>query len=361
MDELRQQLVDATQSPELFERALAEIPDDITALSGQLDQINLYPVKGAKSLTVNGLPLDAARISHSGLTTLDGRIGDRNIVLVVEHAGVSDGKQFTHRALQQILEPKMSLIAADYDGENHLTLSAKGFDSTAQVHLDELRPDSGELIRLGIKDEGAFDGMLLSDDLAIVQWVKAFLGKTKYVPGVIGVAVQRPDYRREVTGDIGGGLGMGTSYSDGAQISLASVQDLDWLNTHNPGRDISMDAFKMNLILSGLPTHALALIGELEVRGRSDVANILVTTLCVRCAATRVVQENGERGDKQHLNWLAEHAPHRPDQWNSPATFGSNAVSKSIGLDVRVGDPFTVKNQKAPYLGTYAFPRTSSR
>lgn len=360
MDALRQQLIDATDDPQYVEAALAAIPDDVTTLTGTLEALYLYVLKGARPLTVQGRPLPFVEIAEHGLTTPGGAFSDREMTLVLRKNGQSGGQDYDHLALQQALAPPMSLIKVDTPRENLLTLSAEGYSGEVEVARHELHPHDGEKARVGVKTEGAFDGVLLSDKLPIVQWVRDFLAlrKPNYDVNKVGIAVRPRDFRREITGAIGDDLGLTTSYSDGAQISVATQADRDWLNQNNPGRDIDMEAFRMNLVLGGLPPHALALIKELQMAG--GAANILITTLCVRCAATRVLQNEGARGDKQHLDWLGKYAPHRPNKLKSAPSFGSNAVSRSIGARLKVGESFAVTMAKGPYENAEAFPRTDS-
>lgn len=95
---------------------MAEIPEDITGLTGVVEETNLYFIKGAKPLTMGGEPLKEVKISNRGLKTVDSQISDRELVLVLKDSGVSNGQEFTHRAIQQIFEPRMSLVSTDYDG-----------------------------------------------------------------------------------------------------------------------------------------------------------------------------------------------------------------------------------------------------
>lgn len=161
------------------------------------------------------------------------------------------------------------------------------------------------------------------------------------------------DWNKSESGGSGGGSGarLETAWSDGYPLLLATDASLRQVNAWTrPTRDVSMRAFRPNIVVDGGNLRAWAEDKWRCIQVGPDVANqFWVSKPCERCIMTTVVPETGERhpsGEplislRQHRKMLA-HIPH----FATTVFFGQNLIHRVDRGRIAVGDRVTIVDCK---------------
>src|SRR5579862_783594 len=208
-----------------------------------LTRLFIYPVKSTRSIE-----LTSAEIAATGLEW------DRRWMIVDDRG----------RFLTQRERPKLARVVPEIRSDA-LVLSAPGRPDLV-VPFDSRGP--GVTVTVW-----RFTGEALEEDAAAHEWLSEFLGESvrlvKVSPQMGRVA--NPDYAREEAAPI--------SFTDGYPFLVCNEASLSDLNTRLPGA-MSMECFRPNLVLEGLPPWAEDHIETLSFAG----ATLRLVKPCTRCA-----------------------------------------------------------------------------
>lgn len=263
-----------------------------------LDQIVVYPVKGAGGTSATG-----ARVDDFGLHL------DRRWMLVD-----GDGiflSQRNHPRLA-LLRPRIrdGSLVLDAPGMDPFALPMKAEGAVRDVRVWDATVEAVEV-------EGGAD-----------EWIEAFLGEPAHLV-FMPESTLRP-VNRDYAADAR------VSFADGFPFLLLSRESLEELN-RRLDRPVPMNRFRPNLVVKGAGPHAedawrRIRIGEVEFE---------VVKPCARCAVTTVDQDSGQRG-AEPLRTLSRYRKHEGKTW-----FGQNLVQKRIGT-LEVGNPVQVLESGTP-------------
>jgi len=137
---------------------------------------------------------------------------------------------------------------------------------------------------------------------------------------------------REWTGEISAP----NLFSDGYPLLVLSVASVADLN-RRVGRDLPMNRFRPNVVITGVPAYTEDMGSELVA---GEVA-LRLTKPCTRCAITTTDQVTGERDGEEPLRTLKTY---RFDRELHGVTFGRNAVIlRGQGGNLAVGQPVVLR------------------
>jgi uncharacterized protein len=159
----------------------------------------------------------------------------------------------------------------------------------------------------------------LDAGISASEWVAAKLGMNA---DQLRLVRFHPDMRRECNRLHAGDSGAHTFFADGYPLlvtNIASLADLNQRMQRNAINAMSMNRFRPNIVIDGLPAwdedHIETItIGEVELK---------LVKPCVRCEVTTTDQASGARLSEEPLNTLARFR-NNPDLGG--VTFGWNAV-----------------------------------
>jgi uncharacterized protein len=267
-----------------------------------------YPIKGCR-----GIAQERADVLVSGLHH------DREWMVV-------DTRHSPAKFLSQRELPLMATLKVAVTDDGGLLLSC-GDDVVAVSS-----PAKNALLKVKV---WSFETVALDAGDAAGAWLAAKLGMRA---GHVRLVRFQPDMRRDCSRLHAGDSGAHTFFADGYPLLVTSVTSLADLN-RRMGRSatnaMSMDRFRPNVVIEGMPEWDEDHIDTLVV---GEVKLKLVKP-CVRCEVTTTDQTNGARLSDEPLNTLAKFR-NNPDFGG--VTFGWNAVVIKPGR-ISVSDRVTAE------------------
>lgn len=258
-----------------------------------LSQINVYPVKSCKGLSLSESEIEQAGFLH-----------DREWMVVNQF-----GQFVTQRQI-----PKMALIRPTIL-LNGVKLEAPGQDP---IEVPILEGASGKVEIWESVCQAVDQGEPVS------QWLSQFLGQKSHLVRMASDFKRKVKEKYQVTGE------EVVEFADGFPFLLISQASLDDLNAKlkNP---VPMNRFRPNLVVAG--GSAFQEDGWKKIK----IGKVLfrVAKSCARCEITTVDQETGEKG-MEPLETLGLYRTAAKG-----VMFGQNLIAGSRGI-VRVGDPVEV-------------------
>lgn len=337
MSGVRARLASSRPLAAAYAAALAQLPDDITRLQGRVSGITIFPVKG-----FGGIRVASARVEHRGLVDEATGLADRGVMLAALDSSEpgQDGLALSNR-----LDGTMSLARVRVVGDS-LAFEAPGVDPL-RLPFSAFAPRDGPTVRVRVHEGGPIVEAV-SEDGELAKWTRSLLRahprRRRFDPDSVVALFPEPSFERRVGDRHRAGQDAETLFGDGGQVLVASSSTLGWMNAAIAPRQIEMDAFRPNVVVDGWPANAEDVIHEATL---GDAAFVFAS-LCVRCDATRVDVNTGEKPDREPLAFLAKERPSRDDSPNS-ATFAINAVARASarGRVIRVGDPVQVLGERS--------------
>lgn len=277
----------------------SESPDDVTVAG-----LFSYPLKGGRVVRH-----DAADVLTTGL------LHDREWMLV-------DVRHTPARFVTQRDCPRMATLDVEALPNGALRLSAQGFGEI-QVEL----PLRNALRKVQV---WSFETIALDADDAAAHWCADALGLSKQH---IRLVRFNDAMRRDCNQKYAGETGAHTFFADGYPLlvaNTASLADLRRRIGSSAGAAITMDRFRPNIVIDGLPAWDEDFVDTISI----GAVTLKLVKPCVRCQVTTTDQRTGERPSDEPLATLASF---RNDEAFGGVTFGWNAVVTAPGI-VRAGD-----------------------
>ena len=254
-----------------------------------LTEINIYPIKSAR-----GISLPSAQLDDLGLEL------DRRWMVVDER-----GHFLTQRTL-----PTMALITVALN-EDHLTISSRGLSE-----LIPLRTSAVEMLRVQVWND-SLDAIDVGRDAS--SWFTELLGARCRV-------VQMPENPSRFVGSKYAPANTPVTFADAFPLLLMSEKSLEDLNARL-AEPVPMNRFRPNLVIDGTSAfeedawHTLQ-IGSVSFR---------VAKPCARCTVPNVDQDIGQSG-KEPIRTLSTYRTR-----DSNIYFGQNLIHDARGT-LNVGD-----------------------
>lgn len=267
--------------------------------------LNIYPIKGCRGVT-----LRAARLAATGLEYEE--IGDREWVVAD-----AEGEFLSQREL-----PKMALI------ETRLTSSSMLVKAPGMLQLEVPFESEGEVVTVRVWDDKV--SAVTQGEIADA-WFTSFLGRParllRFDPE--GRRLSNPRYTGTVSAPY--------KFADAFALLVTAQASLDDLNARllkQGHAAVTMDRFRPNLVLDGLPAYEEDYVRSL----RSGGALLRVVKPCARCTVPGVDPASGEASDVVP-DLLASYR-----RREGGVMFGVNAiVVEGAGAWLRVGDEVDVE------------------
>jgi uncharacterized protein YcbX len=256
----------------------------------RLTEINIYPVKSAR-----GISLPSAQLDDRGLEL------DRRWMVVDE-----DGHFLSQRAL-----PRMALINVALR-EDHLSITSTGFHELRvpfRTHFTGMR-------RVQVWND-PLDAIDVGEDAA--SWFSELLGLRCRL-------VQMPDHPSRFIDSKYAPPNSPVSFADAFPLLLISRMSLEDLNARL-AEPVPMNRFRPNLVIDGTTAFEEDSWRALQIGSVS----FRVAKPCARCTVPTVNQDTGETG-KEPLRTLSTYRTH-----DSKVYFGQNLVHEGRGI-LKVGD-----------------------
>lgn len=260
-----------------------------------------YPVKGCQAVAAESLDIQKVGIP-----------GDRDFVLW------NDGELVDAKET-----PRVTALAASFDAaEGVLTFSHK--DAGTYVHTvraeGEARAARWVLDQFSTVDQG--------DEVA--AWVSDAIGKeVRLVSAGDPWKINFPIPQMKLLHDE-----PKHSFFAASPVSLANTASLDELNGHLD-TPVSMDRFRMNVIVEGLDAYAEGALTSLE----NDAVRLLHVTSAERCIIVETDQTTGERAKAGLLKNMPQKS--KEERFGSGRIFGTYLQVAKPGT-LRVGDRLEV-------------------
>lgn len=260
----------------------------------QITELNIYPVKSCRGISVRSVSIEAAGFEH-----------DREWMVVRP-----DGRFVTQRDIPRLalivpaLKPEFLVLTAPQRGELHVPLRHKGATVTTQVWGRTCPAiDAGE---------------------QAADWFSRFLETP------VRLVRFDPSHRRLSDLEWTAGLEAENRFSDGYPILLISEASLVDLNGRLPS-PLPMNRFRPNLVLNGLRAYEEDAVHEL----RDGPVRLRAVKPCTRCKITTTDQETAEITGSEPLRTLMTYRASRKPQG---VLFGQNLVIVSgVGSELHVG------------------------
>ncbi len=282
-----------------------------------ISEINIYPIKSLKGITLETSLVESRGLQH-----------DRRWMLTD-----AEGMFFTQREF-----PKMATIAVEVK-EKGLLVSA---ENTTAI-LIPFEPERARTQEVTIW-QSVCQGEVYSD--GVNDWFSQVLGtkcQLVYMPD---------DSQRSVNPRFDKGQDI-VSFADGYPLMVIGEASLEDLNGRISEADsgvrvpLPMNRFRPNLVVSGAEAYAeddwkRIRIGDAEFRS---------TKPCERCVITTVEQAKGEFDGKEPLKTFASYRMAKdvmPDRYESlgvgpnAVLFGQNLIPESFGSAITIGDKIEI-------------------
>ncbi len=267
--------------------------------------LNLYPIKGCR-----GVALRAARLAATGLEHEE--IGDREWVVVDEH-----GEFVSQREL-----PKMALI------ETRLTGSSLLVKAPGMLQLEVPYESEGDVVEVRVWDDRV--SAVTQGEIADA-WFTSFLGRPARLMRF------DPEQQRLSNHRYTGKHDAPYKFADAFALLVTGQASLDDFNARLAKQGqaaITMERFRPNLVLEGLPAYEEDYVRTLRIGG----ATLRVVKPCARCTVPGVDPATGEASSAVP-DLLATYR-RREDG----VMFGVNAiVVEGAGVWLAVGDDVEVE------------------
>lgn len=274
----------------------------------RIAQLAIYPVKGCRGIT-----LARAALAPTGLTVdpEGAAIGDREWVVVDER-----GEFLSQREL-----PKMALV------ETRLT----------STHL-QLKAPGMLLLEVPFASEGDVVDVRVWEDTvpAVTQGEVADAWFTNYLGRPARLLRFDPEHRRLSNPRYTAPLEAPYKFADAFALLVTNTASLADLNERlaKRGGPVSMERFRPNIVLEGLPAYEEDYVKTLRVDG----ATLRLVKPCARCTVPGVDPARGEYSPLVP-DTLAEYR-----RRDDGVMFGMNAiVAAGAGSELRVGDEVQVE------------------
>jgi hypothetical protein len=274
-------------------------------MNARIAELNLYPVKGCR-----GIALREATLAETGLA-VDG-IGDREWVVVD-----ADGEFLSQREF-----PKMALI------ETRLAAACLQLKAPGMLLLEVPFACEGDVVEVRVWDDRV--AAVTQGEVADV-WLSNFLGTS--------ARLMRFDYegRRLASHRYTGKVDAPYKFADAFPLLVTGMESLAAVNARlrrQGETPVTMDRFRPNLVLDGLPAFEEDYAGTLRI----GATQLRPVKPCARCSVPGVDPATGE------------HSPVVTDllavmrRTDDGVMFGVNAiVTGGAGGTVRVGDEVAIE------------------
>ncbi|MEW5309202.1 MAG: hypothetical protein WDW38_001107 [Sanguina aurantia] len=306
----------------------------------KLSQINIYPIKSCKGISVQSIAL-----SESGLAY------DRAWMIVADGTGkFLTQRQRPQLALVEVSIPAEVLLGAGSHPDAVLTINAPG-QAVITVPLQRLDVVQADMRQVKVWDWSG-EGMDEGDEVA--QWFTAYLGTPVRLVRYLGRKEGVSDNIRldEPTSAVRGiddkwAVGYETRFSDGYPMLLATEAALADLNS-KLAEPLPMNRFRPNLVVSGTEAWAEDSWRRIAIKGQEEAAapalELVSCKPCSRCKMTTVDQATGTFAGDEPLDSLAEFRSGKllgwnvaQKSWTHDVFFGWNMVCKAIRCCQRGG------------------------
>jgi uncharacterized protein len=256
-----------------------------------LSEINIYPIKSAKGISLSSAKLDARGLEF-----------DRRWMVVDEQ-----GHFLTQRTI-----PKMAVIGVSLQSD-HLSVRARGTQDL-MIPLESL---STKAVHVQIWSD-ALEALDVGDEAA--SWFTEVLGlncRLVQMPRE-GIRSVNPHYAPPNTP---------VSFADAYPVLLISTASLADLNARL-SEPVPMNRFRPNIVIDGSGAY------EEDSWKSVRVGSVLFSVVkpCSRCTVPTVNQDTGESG-KEPLRTLSTYRVR-----DSNIYFGQNLIHENRGI-LNVGDP----------------------
>ncbi len=255
-----------------------------------LSEINVYPIKSAKGISVRIAPVERRGIQF-----------DRRW-MVVDASGIF---------LSQRGFPRLALIETHL-GSNSLQVNAPGMNTLTL----SLQPSGGDPIRVQVWDDGV-DAISAGDEAQ--KWFSTYLDTPSQLVFMPENSIRRVESESAIHNDI-------VSFADGFPLLLISQQSLDDLN-NRLATPVPMNRFRPNIVVDD----SSAFAEDRWKKIRIGTMLFYVVKPCSRCITTTVDQETGIQG-KEPLTTLSQYR-----KVDGNVLFGQNLIPESIGT-INIGD-----------------------
>lgn len=275
----------------------------------RVHSLHVYPVKSCAGIALDSAVLGARGLEH-----------DRHW-MVVDASG---------RFLTQRTHPRLALVRTALDAEG-VTLTAPG---ATPLLLPFAPPrDDTRIRRVRIWDD---EVTALDCGATAAQWISAVLGTTA------AFVRPTPTMRREPGTRWRGAVPAPVDFPDAYPLLVCSTSSLADLEARMPeGQTLSMQRFRPNLVISGLPAYAED--ETLELCGADWTLRLVKP--CTRCSTTAVDPVTGATG----VNPLPVLRAYRFDRELRGVTFGQNAVIVAgTGARLHVGESLRLRPRLTP-------------
>ena len=265
---------------------------------GEISQLLIYPVKSCR-----GIALTHVELTQTGFAQ------DREWMVTDPN-----GEFITQRE-----EPRLALVSTQIHDE-YLELQAPGMESLRLPWM--------------LKERSALRSVRVwSDSVEAIDcgeesstWWSRFLGRTAHL------VRWNPAVRRLSSLQWTQGIEAANAFSDGFPILVVSEASLEDLNARlHPAPPLSMDRFRPNLVLKGIPAYCEDTSTRLKI---ADI-EIRIVKPCARCPITTTDQDTAIVNGIEPLRTLATY---RRNSSVSGVIFGQNAILvQGIGQQLRLG------------------------
>ncbi|MBL4762181.1 MAG: MOSC domain-containing protein [Gammaproteobacteria bacterium] len=261
----------------------------------QLSEINIYPVKSLRGISVTEWPVDARGLKL-----------DRHWMLINDAGHFITQRQF----------PQLSLVNTSLT-DNQLTIDSQGF-SSLQLPIDETNGEQREVEIWKQSITACSSGATAS------EWFSDYLGEKTHLVFLPEEVIRPvdPDYANP-SDQVG--------FADGFPFLIISEASLDDLNQR---LDVAlpMQRFRPNLVIKHSAAYAEDDWQHLSI-GNIDL-NIVKP--CARCAITTINPETAARS-KEPLATLRHYR-----KYGNLVYFGQNAIHQNQGI-LKINDKVTIK------------------
>lgn len=296
---------------------------------GRISRIALYPIK-----SVARLELTQARLTPTGLETVDGHLKDHDF-MVVSASVNSDG---VHEFVQQRLRGMniMTQIRPQYENGN---LSLRwGTDDTISLPLDV---KEGKVIPVQIWDDVCY-AVDQGDQLA--SWLTAHLGQPVRLVRAVGELFERKARQTYVTNN------NHVRFPDGYPIHWFDQSDVTELeDDKHANQPLGWERFRPQLVTEGFDAQFVHAIFGLSIAGiPADQPKP-----CERCPIPQINQDTGVKTAEPNRA-LMKYKVWRNKRGELQPIFGENINPHGEGI-IEVGSEVEVMSLREPRLvyGSY--------